>query len=45
LKKGFENNPICPCIFIIVAIYVDDLNLVETPKELIKTATYLKKMI
>jgi hypothetical protein len=51
LKKGFKNNPICPCIFIkkfesgfaIVAIYVDDLNLVETPKELIKTATYLKK--
>jgi len=50
LEKGFENNKICPCIFIkktisrfvIVAVYVDGLNLVGTPKELIKTATYLK---
>ena len=41
LKEGFENNPICPCVFIkksesgfaIVSIYVDDLNLVGTPKE------------
>jgi hypothetical protein len=51
LKEGFENNPICPCVFIkklkygfaIIAVYVDDLNLVGTPEELIKTATYLKK--
>jgi hypothetical protein len=50
LKEGFENNPICPCVFIkklesgfaIIAVYVDDLNLVGSPKELIKTATYLK---
>jgi hypothetical protein len=50
LKEGFENNPICPCVFIkksesgfaIIAVYVDDLNLVGTPKELTKTATYLK---
>ena len=41
LKEGFENNPICPCVFIkksesgfaIVSVYVDDLNLVGTPKE------------
>jgi len=41
---------ICPCIFIkkttfrfaIVAVYVNDLNLVDTSEELIKTATYLK---
>ena len=41
LKEGFENNPICPCFFIkksesgfaIVSVYVDDLNLVGTPKE------------
>ena len=41
LKEGFENNPICPCLFIkksesgfaIVSVYVDDLNLVGTPKE------------
>ena len=38
LKEGFENNPICPCVFIkkskfgfaIIAVYVDDLNLVGT---------------
>jgi hypothetical protein len=50
LKEGFENNQICPCVFIkrlesrfaIVAVYVDDLNLVSTPKELTKTANYLQ---
>jgi hypothetical protein len=50
LKKGFENNPICPCVFIkksesgfaIIVVYVNDLNLVGTSEELIKTATYLK---
>ena len=29
--------------FAIIAVYVDDLNLIGTPKELIKTANYLKK--
>ena len=51
LKKGYVNNPICPCVFIkksetgfaIIAVYVDDLNLVGTPEELTKTAEYLKK--
>ena len=51
LKEGYVNNPICPCIFIkksetgfaIIAVYVDDLNLVGTPEELTKTAEYLKK--
>ena len=50
LKEGFENNQICPCAFIkrtesgfaIVAVYVDDLNLVGTPEELTKIANYLK---
>jgi len=50
LEKGFENNKIWPCIFIkkttsrfaIVAVYIDGLNLVGTPKKLKKTATYLK---
>ena len=51
LKEGFENNPICPCVFIkkklesrfaIVAVYVDDLNLVGTPEELTKTPNCLK---
>ena len=45
------NNSICPCVFIkkvaigfvTIAVYVDDLNLIGTPKELIKTINYLKK--
>ena len=45
------NNPICPCVFIkkttigfaIIAVYVDDLNLIRNPEELIKTTNYLKK--
>ena len=40
LKKGYVNNPICPCVFIkksetgfaIIVVYVDDLNLVGTPE-------------
>ena len=45
------NNPICPCVFIkksqsgltIIAVYVDDLNLIGTHEELTKTTNYLKK--
>ena len=44
------NNPICTYVFIknsksgfaIVAVYVDDLNLVGTLEELTKTANYLR---
>ena len=51
LKEGYVNNSICPCIFIkkvatgfaIIAVYVDDLNLIETLEELIKTIDDLKK--
>ena len=51
LKEGYVNNPICSCIFIkksetgfaIIAMYVDDLNLVGTLEELTKTTNYLKK--
>ena len=51
LKEGYVNNSICPCVFIkkvatefaIIAVYVDDLNLIGTPEELIKTVDYLKK--
>ena len=51
LKEWYVNNPICPCVFIkksetgfaIIAVYVDDLNLVGTPEELTNTAEYLKK--
>jgi len=30
-------------IFFIVAVHFDDLNLIETPEELTKAVTYLKK--
>ena len=51
LKKWYVNNPICSYIFIkksetrfaIIAMYVNGLNLVETPKELTKTTYHFKK--
>ena len=51
LKEGYVNNSICLCVFIkksgtgfaIVAVYVDDLNLVGTPGELTKIIECLKK--
>ena len=44
------NNSVCPCVFIkktenglaIITVYVDDLNLIGTPEEFIKTTNYLK---
>ncbi|KAM1220315.1 hypothetical protein ACFX2G_048282 [Malus domestica] len=50
IKEGYTNNVICYCMFIkksnsgfvIVAVYVDDMNLVRTSEELNKTAEYLK---
>ena len=50
LKEGYVNNLICPCTFIkkseagfaIIAMYVDDLNLVGTPEELTRITVYLK---
>ena len=51
LKEGYANNPICPCIFIkesetrfvVIVVYVDDLNLVGTFEKLTRTTKYLKK--
>ena len=51
LKEGYAKNPICPCIFIkksltgfvIIVVYVDDLNFIGTPEELTRTTKYLKK--
>nr|AEL30347.1 copia-like polyprotein [Arachis hypogaea] len=41
-KNGFKNDDICPCVFIkkttsgfiIIAVYVDDLNIIGTPEEI-----------
>ena len=49
-KEGYINNQICPCVFIkkskagftIIAVYVDDLNIIGTPEEISEVALYLK---
>ena len=51
IKEGYKNDPLCPCVFIkksesgfaIVAVYVDDINIIGTPEELTKTVEYLKR--
>ena len=51
LKKGYVNNEICPCVFIkkslsgfvINAVYVDDLNIIRTPKEIDDARTHMKE--
>ena len=44
LKEEYVNNPICLCVFIkkttfgfiIIAVYVDDLNIIGTHKEVLE---------
>ncbi|KAL0368450.1 UNVERIFIED_CONTAM: Retrovirus-related Pol polyprotein from transposon TNT 1-94 [Sesamum calycinum] len=51
LKEGCKYDPISPCIFmrrsgnefVIIAVYVDDLNIIGTPEELPKAINCLKK--
>ena len=51
LKEGYKNDPICPCIFMkrygneltIISTYVDNINIIETSKELDKAINCLKK--
>ncbi|CAH9125250.1 unnamed protein product, partial [Cuscuta epithymum] len=51
IKEGYKNDPISPCVFIqrsesgfaIIAVYVDDLNIIGTPNEIENTAKYLMK--
>ncbi|KAL0392725.1 UNVERIFIED_CONTAM: Retrovirus-related Pol polyprotein from transposon TNT 1-94 [Sesamum radiatum] len=51
LKEGYTYDPISPCIFmrrsgnefVIIAVYVDDLNIIGTPEELPKAINCLKK--
>ena len=50
IKEGYTNDAICPGVFkkkriselVVLAIYVDDINLIETPIELQKAIDYLK---
>ena len=51
IKEGYKNDSICPCIFIkisgsefvIIVVYVDDLNLIGTPQEITEAKDCLKK--
>ena len=51
IKEGYKNDPLCPFVFIkksksgfaIVAVYVDDINIIGTLEELTKTVEYLKR--
>jgi Reverse transcriptase (RNA-dependent DNA polymerase) len=50
IKEGYKSNIISPCIFIkrsissfiIITIYVDDLNIIGSPEEIEKTIKLLK---
>ena len=51
LPKRYNNDPLCPCVFIkrygsefvIIAVYVDDLNIIGTTNELSEAVVNLKK--
>ena len=51
INKGYVNKIICPCIFIkkiisgfvIIAVYVDDLNIIGTENEIHEATVYLKE--
>ena len=51
LRKRYKNDPLCPCVFIkrygsefvIIAVYVDDLNIIGTTNELSEAVVNLKK--
>ena len=51
LKKVYVNDPVCLCVFIkktihrfvVIVIYVDDLNIIGTHKKILDVLTYLKE--
>nr|GEW96530.1 putative RNA-directed DNA polymerase [Tanacetum cinerariifolium] len=51
MTKGYTNNLVCPCVFIkkkmsgfvIIVVYVDDLNIIVTNKEIQEVIVLLKK--
>jgi hypothetical protein len=50
LKRGYTNNDDCPCAFIkksndgfyIISVYVDDLNIIGTIRDIEEAMAYLK---
>ena len=53
LNKGYVNNPICPCVFIkkttsgfvSINVYVDDLNIIVTDKQIVEEYLYINQII
>nr|GEZ69067.1 retrovirus-related Pol polyprotein from transposon TNT 1-94 [Tanacetum cinerariifolium] len=51
ISKGYKSNLICPCIFIkkttfgfiVIVVYVDDLNIIGTNTEINEVVVHLKK--
>ena len=49
IGKGYKNDELCPCVFIkrtssgftIIAVYVDDMNIIGSADEIKETASYL----
>ena len=50
LKRGYTNNDDCPCVFIkkstdrfcIISVYVNDLNIIGTTRDIEEASAYLK---
>ena len=46
LKRRYANNDVCPCVFIngfcIISVYIDDINVIGTHKELTEASSCLK---
>ena len=50
LKRGYTNNDDCPYVFIkkfhdgfyIISVYVDDMNIIRTVRDIEEAMTYLK---
>jgi hypothetical protein len=50
LQRGYINNDDCPCVFIkkssdgfcIISVYVDDLNIIGTTRDIEEAMAYLK---
>ena len=48
-QKGYTSNEDCPCVFIqqsqygfcIISVYVDDLNIIGTPRDIEEASSYL----
>ena len=51
IKEGYQNDNICQCVFIksssdeivVIAVYVDDLNIMGTSHQIASAASYLRK--